>query len=219
MNSFSQHKEDKHIFDFIEKKEYGTYIDIGAGFPKHISNTYALYELGWRGLAIEPCPMLTHLWKIHRPEDILYKGCVLDRIGTVAITTKGHFAVNKDAWIFESHRQRAVNEGFPVQDFVVPCTTLFELIRKIAKGEMGNPGLLVPMNNLWEPDFVSIDIDGSELALLGSLDFDRFKPKLILIEHSLRGVDQTYKWGHYLESHYEKVWDNDSDAFYLRRNI
>jgi len=192
------------ILDFIEKKENGTYIDIGGAFPIHINNTYALYEKGWRGLAIEPSPMLTHLWKLQRPEDELYAGAVLDYEGTVELFTKGHYGVTEAAWIYKTHKERAINEGHPNLNFTVPCTTLPKLLEKLNKPE------------LWEPDFVSIDIDGNEEQLLSTLDFNKFKPKLILIEYNLRQTDQRDKWGHYLTPYYHIVKETGSDAFYLR---
>ncbi len=204
MKSYSQHQEDTHIFDFIEEKENGVYIDIGAAFPKHINNTYGLYEMGWRGLLIEPCPVFYCMIDQYRPEDILYKGAVLDREGTVDIVSKGHYAVNKDAWIYESHKKRAIEEGHPVLEFTVPCTTLPKLLEKLNRPE------------LWTPDFVSIDIDGSEGAVLSTLDFKVFKPKLILIEVQLRGEDQRPKWTNDLDKYYKEVWSNGSDVFYKR---
>ena len=205
MNSYSQHGEDRFIFDFIEKKDKGVYIDIGAGMPKHISNTYMLYELGWRGLLIEPCPLLTLLLRKDRPDDEIYEGAVLDREGTVDIVTKGHFAVTKDSWIYETHKATAKADGHPIFEFTVPCTTLPKLLEKLDKPE------------LWEPDFISIDIDGNEGALLSTVDFNKFKPKLILIETGLRQTDQRDKWGHYLTPYYYIVKETGSDAFYLRK--
>lgn len=39
---------------FKTRSEPGTYVDIGAGHPKHFSNTYALYREGWKGTTVDP---------------------------------------------------------------------------------------------------------------------------------------------------------------------
>jgi hypothetical protein len=49
--SHSQAGQDKFVYDTLGKS--GTFLDIGCGFPIEINNTYALEQLGWRGLLVD----------------------------------------------------------------------------------------------------------------------------------------------------------------------
>ena len=52
---YSQLGQDKFIDEFFEKKQEGTFIDIGAHDGKSASNTFFLEEQrNWRGICIEP---------------------------------------------------------------------------------------------------------------------------------------------------------------------
>ena len=48
----------------------GCFVDIGAHHPLALSNTYALYKRGWRGLNIDATPGSMEPFKKYRPEDI-----------------------------------------------------------------------------------------------------------------------------------------------------
>jgi hypothetical protein len=45
--------QDVFVFYQLGRLKDGVYLDIGCGYAKDISNTYALEELGWRGLGID----------------------------------------------------------------------------------------------------------------------------------------------------------------------
>jgi hypothetical protein len=54
---------------------------------------------------------------------------------------------------------------------------------------------LIHLNSLFEsefsgiaPDFLSVDVEGLEAEILGTIDFARFRPSLILIEVALGSV-------------------------------
>ena len=54
---YSQSEEEKYILEaFPEDKTNGRFLDIGAWNAKQLSNTRALFELGWSGVMIEPSP-------------------------------------------------------------------------------------------------------------------------------------------------------------------
>jgi FkbM family methyltransferase len=58
-----------------------SYIDIGAHHPWVISNTALLYELGCRGVNIEPNPDLIPAFRKHRPADTNLNIGVADKEG------------------------------------------------------------------------------------------------------------------------------------------
>lgn len=53
---YSQNDEEKFIVDYFSGKPKGRFIDIGAFDVFKFSNTRRLYELGWKGVFVEPSP-------------------------------------------------------------------------------------------------------------------------------------------------------------------
>jgi hypothetical protein len=56
MNTYSQSGQDLFALKSCGGKTNGTFIDIGCAEPIANSNTYALEEIGWRGLCIDMLP-------------------------------------------------------------------------------------------------------------------------------------------------------------------
>jgi FkbM family methyltransferase len=53
---YSQRSEEKVILQAVANIKNGKFLDIGAYHPTLLSNTRALYELGWSGVMIDPSP-------------------------------------------------------------------------------------------------------------------------------------------------------------------
>ena len=52
MNWYSQAGQDRFVYT-IHGDAPGTFLDVGCHHPIYISNTYALEQIGWRGLLID----------------------------------------------------------------------------------------------------------------------------------------------------------------------
>jgi hypothetical protein len=50
MKSYSQAGQDRFCYEVLGRPENGTFLDIGANNPIDINNTFALEQMGWRGL-------------------------------------------------------------------------------------------------------------------------------------------------------------------------
>jgi len=55
-HTYGQYGEDALVFSALKPSRRGFYVDVGAYDPLEGSNTYKLYQRGWRGLTIEPNP-------------------------------------------------------------------------------------------------------------------------------------------------------------------
>jgi len=73
--SYSQYGEDKFICQFLLDKgiDKGIYFDVGANHPTTISNTFALYRIGFKGYIIEPNKELANLYKYFRKRDVVFQ--------------------------------------------------------------------------------------------------------------------------------------------------
>lgn len=71
MESHSQAGQDMFVHALLGDGP-GTFLDIGCGHPIELSNTYALEQLGWRGLLIDSNEYAANLCKEQRKSAVLY---------------------------------------------------------------------------------------------------------------------------------------------------
>lgn len=70
MKSYSTEGQDSILVKILNCMRNGRYLDVGAYQPILDSNTYALYQKEWSGVAIDPNPGLSELWKRTRKRDM-----------------------------------------------------------------------------------------------------------------------------------------------------
>jgi FkbM family methyltransferase len=165
--SYSQEGEDILIPRYLSAKK-GFYIDVGAHHPQRFSNTFLLYNRGWRGINIDPNPNFIKLFQKHRPLDInLNVGCssenststfyifdepalnTLDHEKVKSIQKLGYKLVEKRAQ--ELVTLKSITDSY---SHVIPSTI----------------------------DLLTIDVEGHEIKVLEGFDWATFKPDLILVE-------------------------------------
>jgi hypothetical protein len=166
---FSQTGEDQIIEYYLKtyiKKEHGFYLDIGCNHPTNISNTFFFYLQGWKGICIDLNERYNKEWRKIRPKDIFINAVISDEDRDVNVYKFFPDAVStideniKDEWMkyfqyvsTEIHRSKKLT------------SILDQYISKES-----------------EIDFLTIDIEGAELQALKSLDFKKYRPKMIIAE-------------------------------------
>jgi FkbM family methyltransferase len=80
-STYSAHIEDYLIRQLLPYGN-GRYVDVGAFDPVKESNTFILYERGWRGILIEPQPTYVERLRQIRPRDTVVESAVSDFNGT-----------------------------------------------------------------------------------------------------------------------------------------
>jgi FkbM family methyltransferase len=171
--SYAQIGEDlviKHVLD--RQKVVGpSYLDIGAFHPIHNNNTYLLYRSGGRGVLVEPNPALAAELKKTRPNDVIVEA----GIGVSGTREADYYVVKGDGQLntFSKEQADALSRkyGPKIVERVVkrPLVTVNELLQKHFESS---------------PDVVSIDVEGMDLEILRSFDFDRARPRLFCVETS-----------------------------------
>jgi len=165
--SYSQEGEDMILRRIFEYSEPGFYVDIGAHHPKRFSNTYYFYRKGWRGINIDAMPGSMKLFNKRRRGDINLEIAVANEKREMAYYIFNEQAVNT---FDEKFADKAIDGG---------C----ELIRKQKIETKPLKEILVeylPKNK--KIDFMSVDVEGFDLEVLKSNDFDLFRPAYILVE-------------------------------------
>lgn len=72
MQSFSQCGQDLFALKLSNNKRNGSYLEIGAGPPAHISNTFLLEKnYNWVGKSLDINPNFLPAWEVHRKNKLL----------------------------------------------------------------------------------------------------------------------------------------------------
>jgi hypothetical protein len=165
--SYSQWGEDSVISQFLHSKT-GSYIDIGSGHPIKGNNTYFLYQRGWTGILIDPILNNSKLSKKYRPRDTFLQNIVSNKQGSEQFWEFKNYGLSTS----DSERARLLlNQGEPLKvKYNVMSVNLIEIITKY----------FAAANKM--PELLSIDVEGLELEVLKSNNWNLFQPKVICIE-------------------------------------
>ncbi|HQZ75889.1 MAG TPA: FkbM family methyltransferase, partial [Chitinophagaceae bacterium] len=143
-----------------------TYLDIGANHPIALSNTYRLYTLGCRGVLIEPNPFL-------------YKKLLQKRKGDKCINIGIAFDENTEADFYIFPEKYHGLNTFSKKEADFWTNTGNEEIGKQNIEKI----IRIPLVNINEimgeyftpyPNFVSIDVEGLDLQIVKTIDFENF---------------------------------------------
>jgi FkbM family methyltransferase len=171
---WSQYGEDIAIsWLFLHKKD-GFFVDIGCWKPKEISNTYYFYERGWRGINIDPNKNSILEFNAQRPDDINLNLGVSDQS---AFLTFYNFEVSSLSTFDESTYKERIANGTKIADITqVKVDRLENILDKYANGK--------------EIDFLSIDVEGLDMEVLRSNNWEKYKPKIICVEDWMMDIEK-----------------------------
>lgn len=169
--SFSQAGEDQVARYLFEKLNIArpTYLDIGANHPVLGNNTYYFYLRGSKGVCIEPDPEYHALISKNRGRDVVLQAGIGSEAATEALLyVFPHPYSGWNTFSEEEAISRRKESGVAfVKTLKIPLLTINSVIEKHFDPH---------------PNFISIDVEGMDLAILRSLDFFRFKPEVICAE-------------------------------------
>ncbi len=173
--SYAQAGEDrvlKFLFTSMGKNNI-SYLEIGTNNPIDINNTYLFYLGGSRGVCVEPNPTLIKKIKKYRPEDI----CLNVGISPNGIEGEMDFYIFDDADVEKGLSTFSKMEAEKVQSSTnikigevkkIPVTPVNKIIEKYFKDK--------------PPDLVSIDVEGLDLEILKTINFNTCRPIAICVE-------------------------------------
>jgi len=164
--SYSYGGIDSLVCNIFKNNVKGFYVDIGCGHPVKNNNTYLLNKKGWHGINIDLDNENIDLFDIYRPSDLNISTAISDKIG--------------EEDLFFYHSKSALNT-------IDKKTANYQKakvsnIKKIKTNTLNNILNNSKYNNL-EIDFLSIDIEGSEFLALKNFDFNKYNPKVIVVEY------------------------------------
>jgi len=167
--SFSQCGEDlivKFIFDNLQIS-HPTYIDIGAHHPFYLSNTALFYELGSRGINIEPDPVLFKEFLAHRKNDVNLNIGISNENGYADFYLISSPTLN--TFSKEEAENYKTQGDYSITNVIkIPISTFKKIIDE--------------QNNEKYPDFLNIDAEGVDELIVTSLDYTQNYPIVICLE-------------------------------------
>lgn len=166
--SFSKSGDDIQLMKLIKNHSPGLYVDIGSWHPVKASNTYFFYLRGWKGICIDPNPELIDLYTKFRPKD-LFLNCALgdstENLNYYMLSEKYTSMNTLDYDFIVKHQLE--NEIKEIKN--IPVYNLEKVLEKHVSAA----------DRL---DFFDIDVEGYDLEVLKTNNWNRFRPKVIVIE-------------------------------------
>lgn len=162
---YSEFGEDFIAAVLLSFKRNGFYVDIGAFRPKELSTTYYFYrKLNWSGIIIEPNPAAKEEFLSQRPKDTFLN------MGAANTTDKLTYYKFQDPTL-NSFNQQVYddNRDTYIDKLEIPVAPLADILDKNLKENQ-------------TIDLMNIDVEGLDLEVLRSNNWDKYSPRVILIE-------------------------------------
>src|SRR5271168_263355 len=155
--SYGQFGEDLFLTYLLGYGDEGVFVDVGCYHPIVLSNTYAFYQRGWRGLAIDPNPAFKGEWRRYRPGDKFLNFAIANQTGSMAyLTHHEHPAMN----LVLDQEQVA---SFDASNYSVSSCEASPLSGILEKHLQGN-----------SIDLLNVDCEGRDVEVLDTHDFARY---------------------------------------------
>lgn len=170
MISYSLNFEDVILMRAFSGKTNGFYIDVGASWPDTYSVTKAFYDIGWRGINVEPLLEPYNRLVADRGRDINLLCALGDASGSAQI-----WVPEVDGWatVHPDIIASLKTEGHRGVYHQVPLMTLCEICEEYVEADI---------------HFLKIDVEGYEQEVLRGADFRRYRPWIVLVEATYPGT-------------------------------
>ena len=194
---YARHQHDKIVYELLNKRKNGFFIDIGATDGITSNNSFKFEkDWGWNGICIEPNkPFYDKL--IENRQCHCFNICVGSEL------QNGLVAFRED----KGNGELSSISSFNDFSYFTPCLSLNKIVQSM---------------NITNIDFLSIDTEGNELNIIKDIDFDNINIECICYEHNKHfgemwlikslAIDNMLR-----QSGYEKVMDLDSDSIFIKK--
>ena len=171
---YGEDLQDQFVYEhYFQNKTDGIFLDIGAHGGIKNNNTYFFEKhLNWKGICFEPTPAVFAELRRNRA-CMCIQAAVSTKPGTTSFVINGCSYLNGvldqfDPRQFKKHRYANRLKRGCSKLITVKCVTLNDVLEE---------------QNITDIDFISLDTEGGELAILQSIDYNRFNIDVICVEN------------------------------------
>lgn len=210
--SYSSQGQDRFVLEVLRELRGGYFLDSGAGDGIEGSNTKLLEEeYGWSGICVEPnAELFVRLCRNRRCRCVNY--CLYGKEGAFEF----YEAAREYGGIIEAYCATSLAVAREAVCILGPRAGLPDITVKQARRpdtmlvEAGSPHVI---------DYWSLDTEGSELEILKSFPFDKYRVRVLTVEHNYFATREPIR--HFLEGlGYERVCLlGIDDAYVLREDF
>jgi FkbM family methyltransferase len=199
---FSQEGEDMILERIFRQRREGFYIDVGAHHAFSISNTFKFYKKGWRGINIDATPGSMRSFRKYRPADINLEVAVSNSSTPIIM----HIFENPAYNTADATRAKVIQQDGVrlIEEVVIESLTLKQILDEY-----------VP--KFTQIDYMSVDVEGFDLEVLMSNDWETYKPRVILVEcldTSLERIKESKVYSYLAFRGYELVAKTYNTVFF-----
>jgi len=170
--SYAQEGEDLVLRRLFDGRQGGFYVDVGCHHPFRFSNTYLFYRRGWHGICIDPLPGTVRRFRRWRPRDIAVELGVSLKSSALTYYMFNEPALNTfDEAIAQNIA--ALGTYRVIEKRVVRTEPLTRIIAESIPSSTSRIDLL------------TVDVEGLDLEVLQSNDWQRFSPEVVIVECSV----------------------------------
>jgi FkbM family methyltransferase len=171
--SHGQFEEDRLLQGIFGDRVVGYCAEVGAYDGRTGSATYLFEQRGWHCLLVEPIPRLVEEIRKHRTGKVV--NCAAsDREGTARFLIAEHVEQMSTLERAPDHLAWIEQVGGAVRETTVRTATLDSLLDEAAFPEL---------------QFVTIDVEGHELAVLEGFTLERYRPRIVIVEDNSESGD------------------------------
>jgi len=168
--SFSQSGEDYNVRNIFKEKRDGFYVDIGAYHPFNVSNTVLLYLFyNWKGINIDAMPGSMETFRKYRKRDINLEFAVSSQQEELT-----YYIID------ETSTMNTFSREFLEENNVLELVQKEIKINAYPLSEILDKYLPADKNI----DLLNIDVESMELKVLQSNNWEKYRPKCIIMEFS-----------------------------------
>ena len=202
--------EDKFISNYFRNELNGFYIDVGCYHPLDGNNTHLLHKKGWNGINFDINFYSIKLFDFLRDKDVNINSGISCK--KEKLTMYYRKEINMLNTLDEKIAKIRFKNGYKKRSIKVNTLNFF---------------MSKHFQNLKKIDFINIDVEGSEMDVLKSLNFKFHKPQLICVEiHNttkINGVNYKYLksnniYKYLINKKYRVVWKKKYSFIFERIN-
>jgi FkbM family methyltransferase len=202
MVSYAQNFEDVMLWRALADIPKGTYVDVGAAWPRADSVTCWFYDQGWSGLNIEPNPDLYAQLAAVRERDTNLCLAAFDQRGSAILHLIADTGLSTLSSALAARQERADRTVRTIETPTMPLREILDTY--LDKGR--------------DVHFLKIDVEGHEANVVISNDWEHFRPWIVVVEaiHPVTSEQSHQAWEPILlGSGYEYAYFDGINRFYV----